>query len=140
MPRLTAAEIERFLAEHFPAAHGFGRIEHIDENLLRMRLPFDVRFVRPGGRISGPTMMTLADTAAYYLVLAHLEKIRDTFTSSLEIHFLRPAPARDLIATARLLKLGRNLAISTVEMCSDGDPAVVAHATVTYSIPAERAP
>jgi uncharacterized protein (TIGR00369 family) len=139
VPRLAADEIERFIAAHFAAAHGFAKIEAITDELVRVRLAFHERYLRPGGRISGPTLMTLADTAMYYAVLAELGAIRDTFTVSLEIHFLRACAARDVIAEARILKLGRNLAFGTVEMRNDGDPAIVAHATCTYSIPPERA-
>jgi uncharacterized protein (TIGR00369 family) len=135
MSRLTASEIERFVAEQFPAAHGFATIEELGEGSIRLRVPYATRFLRPGGRISGPTLMTLADTAVYYLVLAALGEIRDTFTVNLDIHFLRPAAPADLIADGRLLKLGKTVAVGTVEMRNDGDPRVVAHATATYSVP-----
>ena len=134
MPRLTAAEIERFVAEQFQAA-SLARIEELGEDTIRLRLPYDSRFLRPGGRVSGPTMMMLADTAVYFLVLAALGAVKDTFTIDLDIHFLRPAAPSDLIADGRLLKLGKTIAVGTVEMRSDGDPRVVAHATATYSVP-----
>jgi uncharacterized protein (TIGR00369 family) len=138
MPRLTATDIERFIAEHFAAAHGFAQIEEIGDDGVRVRLKFQKEYLRPGNRISGPTLMALADTAMYYAVLAELGALRDTFTTSLDIHFLRGAEPRDVIAHARVLKLGRRLAVGTVELRSDGDPAPIAHATVTYSVPQER--
>src|SRR5689334_16294686 len=107
MPRLTAADIERFIADHFATAHQFAQIEHIADDGVRVRLKYRSEYLRPGNRISGPTLMALADTAMYYAVLAELGALRDTFTTSLDIHFLRGAEPRDVIAHARVLKLGR---------------------------------
>lgn len=137
MPRLTIADIERFIAAHFAAAHDFAKIEHIGEDGVRVRLKFQEEYLRPGNRVSGPTLMALADTAMYYAVLAELGALRDTFTTNLDIHFLRAAEPSDVIAHARVLRLGRRLAVGTVELRSDGDPELVAHATVTYSVPQE---
>jgi uncharacterized protein (TIGR00369 family) len=134
MSRLSAEEIERFIAAHFSAAHGFAKIEALTDDGVRVRVPFDERYLRPGRRISGPTLMTLADTAMYYAVLARIGA-RDTFTVSLEMQFLRGAGPRDLVAEARVLKLGKRLAVGTVEIRSDGEDAPVAFATVTYSVP-----
>ncbi len=136
---MTADEIDTFLAEHFPQARGYSKIEHVSPDLVRLRLMFREDYLRPGGTLSGPTLMTLADTATYYLVLANIGPVALTLTTSLNINFLRRPEPRDLIAEARLLKLGRRIAVGDVRMMSDGDDAPVAQATVTYSIPAQRA-
>lgn len=133
--KLDAAGIEAFLAEHFPGAHGWARIEEVTADRVVLRVPYKDRYLRPGGSISGPTLMTLADTAAYFLVLANVGPVILAVTSNLNIHFLRrPAPA-DVLGEATLLKLGRRLAVIDVRMFSDGEPEPVAHATVTYAIP-----
>jgi len=100
-----------------------------------MRMPFRPQFTRAGGTISGPALMGLADSAVYYLVLAHAGPVVEAATANLDIHFLsRPDPT-DVLATATLLRLGRRLAVATVELRSEGRPDVVAHATVTYALP-----
>lgn len=135
MPRLTAEEIEQFLTLHFPQALGFGRIEHIGDRTLRMRVPFRDAYLRPGGTLSGPTLMGLADTALYYLILAELGPVALAVTSNLNIHFLRKPRAADLIGEARLLRLGTRSAVGTVMIYVDGEPEPVAHATVAYALP-----
>lgn len=135
-PVWTAAQISTFIAAHFPAAHRFGSvITHIERGALTVRLPYNERFLRPGGTISGPTQMTLVDTAFYYLVLAHLGGEALAVTTSLNFNFLRKPAQAALTAEARFLKLGRRLAVGDVTLRSEGDPRPVAHAQVTYSIP-----
>jgi uncharacterized protein (TIGR00369 family) len=135
MLRWTADDIGRFLVEHFPQALGVGVIEALTEDSLRLRVPFRPEYLRPGGTLSGPTLMTAADTSVYFLILARLGPVPLAVTTSLDIHFLRRPAARDLIADARLLKLGRRLAVGDVLMRVDGDDAPVAQANVTYALP-----
>ncbi|HEY8516478.1 MAG TPA: PaaI family thioesterase [Candidatus Binatia bacterium] len=139
MSRMTAEELDAFLHREFPQVdeHRF-RIEVVEESGVRVRMPFHEKHLRPGGTVSGPSLMTLADTAMYVAVLAEIGPVPLAVTTSLTINFLRrPRPA-DVIAEARLLKLGKRLAVGEVEMYSDGDPDMVAHATMTYSLPNER--
>jgi uncharacterized protein (TIGR00369 family) len=135
MLRWTADDIGRFLVEHFPQALDVGVIEVLSEDSLRLRVPFRSEYLRPGGTLSGPTLMTAADTSIYFLILARLGPVPLAVTTSLDIHFLRRPAARDLIADARLLKLGRRLAVGDVLMRVDGDDAPVAQANVTYALP-----
>lgn len=132
--KLSVEELTRFLDEQFPQARG-PQVEVLDTELVRLRLRYDDRFLRPGGTISGPTLMGLADTAAFFLVLANHGPVALAVTSSLTIHFLRKPEPRDVLAEARPLKVGRRLVVSEVRMMSDADPAVVAQATLTYAIP-----
>ncbi|MCE9577215.1 MAG: PaaI family thioesterase [Deltaproteobacteria bacterium] len=132
---MTAAEIEAFIRAQFPQAEGFGNIEAIAHDSLQMRLPFKDAYLRPGGTLSGPTLMSLADTATYYLLLAKLGPVALAVTTSLTMHFLRRPAARDAIAVARLLKLGKRIAVCDVLITVDGDDAPVAHATVSYALP-----
>lgn len=135
MLRWTADDIERFLVEHFPQAVGVGVIEAVAVDGLRLRVPFRPEYLRPGGTLSGPTLMTAADTAVYFLILARLGPVPLAVTTSLDIHFLRRPAARDLLAEARLLKLGRRLAVGDVLLRVDGDSEPVAQANVTYALP-----
>ena len=136
MPAMTPEDLHRFLEEHFPqAAHLDLRIEHLDDTTIRVRLPTKEQHLRPGGTISGPTLVWLADLSFYLLIMGRLGPVAAAVTTNLNINFLRkPAPV-DVIAKADMLKLGRRLAVGSVTMFSDGDDEPVAHATVTYSIP-----
>ena len=56
--------------------------------------------------------------------------------TNLNINFLKKPAARDLVAEARLIKVGNRLAVAEIGIRSDGAEELVAHATGTYSIPA----
>ena len=133
--RMTAAEITRVLTESFPGSMDFSVIEEISDDGLRLRVPYRPDFLRPGGTLAGPVLMSAADTAVYFLILANIGPELLAVTTSLDIHFLRRPAARDLIADARLLKLGKRLAVGDVLLRIDGSPEPVAQANVTYSIP-----
>ena len=116
------------------------RVEKVADMFAQVRLKYDARHLRPGGTISGPSMMSLADSAMYIAVLAMIGPVALAVTTNLNINFLRKPAQADIIAHARLLKLGKRLAVGEVTMFSEEDPEPVAHATVTYSIPPERNP
>ena len=135
---MSVAELERFLAAEFPqvfhAASGLS-IEEVWHGGGRVRQAYQAQFIRPGGTISGPTMMALADFAMYVGVLASIGPVPLAVTINLSINFLRKPAARDLIAECRLLKLGQRLAMGEVTIRSEGMDEPVAHVTSTYSIP-----
>jgi len=135
---MTVEELKRFFVAEFPqvfhAESGLA-IEAVWERGCRVRQAFRQRSVRPGGTISGPTMMALADFAMYVAVLAAIGPVPLAVTINLNINFLRKAAPRDLLAEARLLKLGKRLATGEVTICSQGEAEPVAHVTSTYSIP-----
>jgi uncharacterized protein (TIGR00369 family) len=56
-------------------------------------------------------------------------------TTNLNINFLRKPGRGDLIADAKLLKVGKRLVVGEVAIYSDGEGDPVAHVTSTYSIP-----
>ena len=84
----------------------------------RVRRAFSEKFLRPGGTISGPTMMGLTDFAMYVAILASIGPVPLAVTTNLNINFLRKPAPRDLIAEARLIKLGKRLAVGEVEIYS----------------------
>ena len=135
---MTAEELNAFLGQAFPGAPRAYGVEHVDlADGVRMRVPYDPSQLRPGGTLSGPTMMALADAAAWMVTLSRIGPVALAVTSSLTIQFLAEPQPADLLARARLLRLGRRQSVSEVHLWSDGsDPsAPVAHATVTYAIP-----
>src|SRR5712692_2648788 len=135
---MTVNELERFLAAEFPQvfhpASGLS-IEAVWDGGGRVRQAYSDGSVRPGGSISGPTMMALADFAMYVAVLAAIGPVPLAVTINLNINFLRKPARCDLVAEARLLKLGKRLAVGEVTIRSAGEDEPVAHVTSTYSIP-----
>lgn len=132
---MTPTDLERFLAEHFPSIGDWAKVEELDARRVRLRLPYKDDYLRPGGTMSGPTLMALADTAMYFLVLANVGLTIHAVTTSLHISFLRRPEPRDLVAEASLLKLGKKLAVGDVRIYSDGQDEPVAQATCSYSVP-----
>ena len=138
---MTAEEIEAFLDREFPQIHHGGRIysvEAVGPLMARMRMTYHERHIRPGGTLSGPSMMALADLTLYVAILAQLGPVALAVTTNLSFNFLRKPMARDLIAECRLLKLGKRLAMGEVLLRSDGEAEIACHATGTYSIPDRR--
>lgn len=140
-PAMTVQQLERFLTAEFSQAYhpqsGL-TIEAVWQGGSRVRQGYRAQFARPGGTISGPTMMALADFAMYVGVLASIGPVPLAVTTNLNINFLRKPGTRDLIAECRLLKLGKRLAVGEVIIRSDGADEPVAHVTTTYSIPNGR--
>lgn len=138
LPAMTVKELESFLAREFSQVfHDRSglTIEDTKHCGARVRQAYSAQFIRPGGTISGPTMMALADFAMYVAVLASIGPVPLAVTTNLNINFLRKPGNRDLIADCRLLKLGKRLAVGEVTIRSDGMDEPVAHVTSTYSIP-----
>jgi uncharacterized protein (TIGR00369 family) len=135
---LSARELERRLASELPktfnADSGLSIVE-VWHGGCRVRLPFRAGSLRPGGTISGPTIMMLADLAMYIALLASIGWEPLAVTTSLNINFLKKPAPKDLEAECRLLKLGKRLAVGDIAIHSEGEADLVAHATSTYSIP-----
>lgn len=135
---MSAAEVTQLLEREFSRIVSGGSANAIEDAWhrgCRVRRTFSERSLRPGGTISGPTMMGLTDFAMYVAVLASIGPVPLAVTTSLNINFLRKPAQRDLIAECRLIKLGKRLAVGDVGIFSDGEEEMVAHATSTYSIP-----
>jgi uncharacterized protein (TIGR00369 family) len=134
---LSASEVDALLAREF--GHGGSAAGNVIEEAwhggCRVRRTFNPRSLRPGGTISGPTMMGLTDFAMYVAILASIGPVPLAVTTNLNINFLRKPSQRDLIAEVKLIKLGKRLAVGDVAIYSDGEEDMVAHATSTYSIP-----
>jgi uncharacterized protein (TIGR00369 family) len=115
--------------------HSIDGVGHGD---VRVRWTFDKAALRPGGTGSGPTMMELADFAMYVAVFSAIGPQPLAVTTNLSINFLRKPTHADLIADARLMKVGKRLAVGEVTIYSEGTDEAVAHVTATYSIPQNR--
>jgi uncharacterized protein (TIGR00369 family) len=135
-PKLDAAALNAFLARAFPEAGAqLPEVLEVEPGRVLVRQAFATRALRPGGLISGPTQMAMADTAAYAVLLAHIGEVAMAVTTSLTIHFLRGAKPGDLYAEATLLKLGRRIATADILIWSETRERAAAKATVAYAIP-----
>ena len=139
---MTSDAIGRLLHEVFPQAFypGCGlTIERVDYGDIRVRRHFQEEQLRPGGTVSGPTMMELADFAMYVAVFSAVGPQPLAVTTNLNINFLRKGqPGQDVLAAAKLMKLGKRLAVGEVSLLSGTSPDPIAHVTSTYSIPNAR--
>jgi uncharacterized protein (TIGR00369 family) len=134
--KMSAEALNAFLAEVYPQIAGEVRIERVAPMAAEVRLLVTQAHLRPGGTVSGPWIFSVADLAMYAVTLAMIGPEPMTVTTNCAIDFLRkPAAGRDLIGQARLLKLGRTLAVGDVLVFSEGQAAPVARAGLTYAIP-----
>jgi uncharacterized protein (TIGR00369 family) len=135
MPRMNAQELIRFVEENYPGGRAYCQVDEVGEDSLRVRLPYSDDYLRPGGTISGPALMSLADTGAYLLILSMIGPVALAVTTSLNINFMRRPTPDDMIAKAKMMKLGRQLAVVDIHIEAASTGVLVAQATVTYSIP-----
>jgi uncharacterized protein (TIGR00369 family) len=136
--KMSVADLERFLHAEFPQAFRNGdiKIESADGASCSLRQRYNELMLRPGDTISGPTLMALADFAIYVVLLSAIGPVGLAVTTNLNINFLRKAGSgNDLLAAARLLKLGKRLAVGEVNLLSGTSPDPIAHVVATYSIP-----
>ena len=130
----SIAEISELIAEWFPGERI--KVEALGSREATVRFFVDDSCLRPGGTVSGPVMMTLADTALYAAILGELGLVALAVTTNLNINFLRrPEADRDLLGVCQLIKVGRALVVGEVAIYSEGKQDPVAHAVGTYSLP-----
>lgn len=138
MSRITKAEVAELTERELPWAIWLELTPvELGDGRCRVRLPHREQNLRPGGTVSGPAMMSLADFSLYVAVLSAIGKVELAVTSQLSINFLRKPKPGDIIADCRMIKVGRRLAYGEVFLYSDGreDEGPVAHVTGTYAIP-----
>ncbi|GGE22274.1 thioesterase [Gemmobacter megaterium] len=125
-----------FMRQAFPQVADDFCVDRLEPDGLTVRMLIADRHLRPGGTVSGPSMFALADVSIYLAILSRIGPVALAVTTNCSIDFMRkPESGRDLFAEARLLKLGRTLAVGDVLLRSDGSDAIVARAGLTYSIP-----
>jgi uncharacterized protein (TIGR00369 family) len=139
MAQISKEVFDHIIKTELPWAEEIGMsCDTIKKGRAILRLPFNDKMLRPGGTVSGPTMMALADACMYAVVLSAIGPVKLAVTTNFNINFMhRPAPA-DLMCEGKILKLGKRLCVMDVTLYSEGHDDPVAHATGTYSIPADR--
>ncbi|MBN9264779.1 MAG: hypothetical protein BGN89_01240 [Alphaproteobacteria bacterium 64-6] len=135
---LSATAVTELIDASFPQIHASGRvmeIESVGHDIARVRMRLSEHNTRHGGTISGPAMFTVADFSIYVALIGRLGSAAiPSVTSNLNITFLTRPPARDVIAEARLVRVGRRLAYAEVALYSEGSSELIAHATGTYAL------
>lgn len=136
MPGLTTAGAQGILATNFAAwvlELGLS-VESVSEGQAVLRMPFSARLVRVGGTVCGQALMSAADTAMVIALSGSFGGFRPVATVSLNVTFLRPVSGQDVLAEARVMRLGKTMAFGEISLkgAQDGKPAV--HATTTYAI------
>ena len=137
--RLDEAGLTGFLKREFDQVAQDFAVERVGPEGLVLRLKVSERHLRPGGTVSGPSIFALADVAMYRAILSRIGPVALAVTTNSSIDFMRkPVAGHDLLGEARLLKLGRSLAVGDVLVRSEGQAEPVARASLTYSIPPVR--
>ena len=138
MSKISVEEFNQLVQAELPwAADNEMQLVSIDEGKAQMRMPYQQNSIRPGGSISGPHMMMLADACMFAVVLSQIGKVKLAVTTSFNINFLRKPTQCDLLAEGKIIKAGKRLAVMEVSIFSESE--LVAHATGTYSIPPTEA-
>lgn len=130
----TKIEIVEFLKRDFPQTKCI--VDEVGHASATVRHHVGTDELRPGGTVSGPVLMAVADVALYVALLGEIGIVPLAVTTSLSINFLRkPSPSKNIIGICKLIKVGRSLAVGDVALYSEGVEDMVAHAVGTYSIP-----
>lgn len=130
----TKEEIIAFMALEFPQTKC--TVESVDETGSTLAHDIGINELRPGGTVSGPVLMSIADVAIYVAILGKIGIVPLTVTTSLTINFLRkPSADARIIADCTLMKVGRTLIVGEVSLYSEGSSDLVAHVVGTYSVP-----
>jgi uncharacterized protein (TIGR00369 family) len=131
---MDAKALNTLLAREFTGREASaGPVLSVEPGRISVVAPYSPGMLRPGELIAGPTLMSIADTAAYTLILAHVGPELMAVTSALNINFLRGAKKGDVHADATLLTLGRRNAVCDVRIWTESPERPAAQATVTYA-------
>ncbi len=134
---ISKEQMAEFLKAEFPQTKC--TVEQVGARGATVRHEIGFEELRPGGTVSGPVLMAVADVALYVAILGEIGLVPLAVTTSLNINFLRkPSPERDVIGKCSLLKMGKSLVVGEVSLYSEGSEDPVAHVVGTYSIPPTR--
>ncbi|WP_020395520.1 PaaI family thioesterase [Thiolinea disciformis] len=132
---MNLENVRAFIEREFPSLQLV--IDQVGNRSSTLRLPVNTSLLRPGGTVSGPAQMMLADVGIYVAILGEMGEFAvQTVTSNMNLSFLsRPRADVDLLARCKLIRLGKRLATGEAFLYSAGDEEPVAHVVATYSIP-----
>jgi acyl-coenzyme A thioesterase PaaI-like protein len=114
----------------FLAPYGFA-VRSIGDGECALHVAFVPALERPGGIVSGMTLMGAADVAMWLAIMTKRGIEEQWVTSDMKTAFLRSGRTEDVLCTARILKLGRRTAYGTAE-CHGATSGLLAHHVLTY--------
>lgn len=130
--RASVAELNAVLERTpFLGAYGFG-VRACSPGECVLFVPFTPALERPGGIVSGMTMMGAADVAMWLAIMTRCGTAEHWVTSDMKTAFLKSGRREDLLCTARVLKLGKRTAYGTAE-CDGVHSGLLAHHVLTYA-------
>ena len=135
MTKLSAEDANAFLNANFTGGGPRSEVVLMEAGRAVMRLAANASHLRPGGYISGPTQMSLADSVAYMAIMTLTGLEPMTVTSNLNINFLRPCIGEVVVAEGKILKIGQALAVIEVDVRIEHADKAASHAIVTYALP-----
>lgn len=135
---MTVEQLRDYLAKEFPQAYAPGKpnkIISVGPGTAVVHFAAGERHLRPGGTVSGPTLMGIADGAIYVAILAAIGPVALAVTTSFTCNFLsKPAPG-DLACEVKILKFGKRLVVAEASIRGVNETEPCAHVVATYSIP-----
>ena len=136
MSQVSAEDMNRFFRENFKGDRGtLPDITLAESDHVIMQASMSEQSMRPGGFVSGPTQMALADHIAYAVIFTRLGITPMALTSNLNIDFLRPLQGDIVHVEGKMIKLGRFLAVIAVKLRGKDSEKLSSRATVTYALP-----
>lgn len=130
----TQQEIAEFFAAQFPQANC--TLQAIGDGGATVLRAIGEADLRPGGSVSGPVLMAVADIALYAAILGEIGIVPMAVTTSFNINFMhKPDARKSILGVCKLLKVGRSQAVGEVYLYSEGSAVVLAHATGSYHLP-----
>ena len=99
-----------------------------------LRMAFSDRLCRHGGIICGQALMSLADTAMVIAVLAANRGYRPMTTVDQTTHFMRPVAQSDVLADARVVRLGRTMSFGRITLSGSTDNKPVAMVSSAFTM------
>lgn len=137
MSKVSAIELNTFFLANFKGDRGqLPDISLAEDGHIRMHQKVDERNLRPPNFISGPSQMAIADHCAYCVIFTLLGITPMAVTSNLNIDFLRPCLGEHIQAEGRMIKLGKSLAVVSIDIKGGASEKLASRATVTYALPA----
>jgi uncharacterized protein (TIGR00369 family) len=139
-------EARRVLADVFaPWVLDLGlSVEHIDHEPpadaagwqpgATLRMAFSERLCRHGGVVCGQALMALADTAMVIAMVAANRGYRPMTTVDQTTHFMRAVASSDVLADARVVRLGRTMSFGRVTLIGAADNREVAMVSSAFAM------
>ncbi|WP_315706104.1 MULTISPECIES: PaaI family thioesterase [unclassified Bradyrhizobium] len=99
-----------------------------------LRLPFSERLCRDNGVVCGQALMAFADTAMVIAMVAANRGYRPMTTVDQTTHFMRAVASSDVLADARVVRLGRTMSFGRVTLTSAADAKPVAMVSSAFAM------